>query len=65
MATNFQNPEKGQRQIETVINQNRQNEASTQQSLNLSTDNSNAEVRQNKRNQVLEQFLREQKRKET
>ena len=63
MAANFQNLEKDQRQIEIVTNQDRQNGTSTQQPLNLSSNNNNAEVRQNRRNQVLEQFLREQKRK--
>ena len=64
MAANFQNLEKDQRQIETVTNQDRQNGTSTQQPLNLSSNNNDAEVRQNRRNQVLEQFLREQKRNE-
>ena len=63
MAANFQNLEKDQRQIEIVTNQDRQNGTSTQQPLNLSSNKNNAEVRQNRRNQVLEQFLREQKRK--
>ena len=63
MDATFQNLEKHQRQIETVTNQDRQNETSTQQLLNLSLNYDNAEVRQDRRNQVLERFLREQKRK--
>ena len=49
MAATFQNLEKDQRQIETVTNQDRQNETSTQQPLNLSLNYDNAEVRQDRK----------------
>ena len=66
MAAKFQNPSSNQQQAKiVVVQQNRWDNASTAilTSNRSQTSDSYIEGRQNRRNQVLEQFIREAKRK--
>ena len=66
MVAKFQNPSSKQQQTKVVVaQQNRQDNASTATltSNRSQTSDSYIEHRQNRRNQVLEQFIREAKRK--